>query len=73
MQFSLDQRLYNMKITKRKLCNECANRGRKVSYDSILKVINDSPYSTTYGTRKKVIDTIEELEKEKGIKSIDFD
>ena len=71
MTFSLDQRLYNLKISKKDLHEECKNRGRKVSYSTICKAINE-PGTVLYSVEKKIVDTIQELEKEKGIVSIEF-
>lgn len=59
MKQSLDQRLYKLGMSKKDLQKKCANRGRKVGYDSITKVL--------YSTEKKITDTIQELEAERGI------
>lgn len=66
MKYSLDQRLYNMNITKKDLQKECVKRGRNISYSSVCKVINE-PEEVLYSTEKKVIETVEELEHERGI------
>ena len=72
MEFSLNQRLYNMHITMKDLLRECEKRGRKVSYNTVRKVINEPYYAVDWNLRSKVIQTIEELEKEKGITDIMF-
>lgn len=72
MEFSLDQRLYNMRISMKELLRECEKRNRKVSYSTVRKVINEPYYVVSYDVRRKVIQTIEELEKEKGITDIMF-
>lgn len=66
MKQSLDQRLYNLGMSKKDLQTECANRGRKVDYDSITKVLSHSN-EVLYSTEKKITDTIQELEAERGI------
>lgn len=66
MKQSLDQRLYNLRMSKKDLQKECANRGRKVSYDSISKALSNLN-EVLYSTEKKIIDTIQELEAERGI------
>lgn len=66
MKQSLDQRLYNLQMSKKDLQRECANRGRKVGYDSISKVLANSN-EVLYSTEKKITDTIRELEAERGI------
>ena len=66
MKQSWEQRLYNLQMSKKDLQKECANRGRKIGYDSLCKVIANTG-EVLYSTEKKVTDTIEELEKEKGI------
>lgn len=66
MKQSLDQRLYNLRMSKKDLQKECANRGRKVGYDSISKVLSNSN-EVLYSTEKKITDTIQELEAERGI------
>lgn len=66
MKQSLDQRLYNLGMSKKDLQTECANRGRKVGYDSITKVLSHSN-EVLYSTEKKITDTIQELEAERGI------
>ena len=72
MEFSLDQRLYNMRVSKKELFRECKKRGRKVSYDTVRMIINEPDYPVRYELRRKIIQTIEELEKEKGITDIMF-
>lgn len=72
MEFSLEQRLYNMRISMRELLRECEKRNRKVCYNSVRKVIKEPPYMIDYEIRRKVLQTIEELEKEKGITDIMF-
>ncbi len=66
MKQSLDQRLYNLGMGKKDLQKECASRGRKVGYDSITKVLSHSN-EVLYSTEKKITDTIQELEAERGI------
>lgn len=66
MKQSLDQRLYNLGMSKKDLQKECANRGRKVGYDFIMKVLSHSN-EVLYSTEKKITDTIQELEAERGI------
>ena len=75
MLFSLQQRLWNMNISKKDLEKECLKRDRKVSYDVIRHIINGSYhafYEVSNKTWFKVLNTIEELEAEKGIKSIEY-
>lgn len=66
MEQSLDQRVYNLKMSKKDLHNECINRGRKVSYSSVCKFLSD-PSEVLYATEKKITDTIREIEAERGI------
>ena len=66
MKQSWEQRLYNLKMSKKDLQKECVSRGRKVGYDSITNVISHST-DVLYSTQKKITDTIQELEAEKGI------
>lgn len=66
MKQSLDQRLYTLGMSKKGLQKECANRGRKVGYDSITNVLSHSN-EVLYSTEKKITDTIQELEAERGI------
>lgn len=71
MQYSLDQRRYRLDISRKQLHEECNNRGRKISYNAVCQVINE-PGELLHHTEKLVIDTIEELEAEKGIVSSEF-
>lgn len=66
MKQSWEQRLYNLKMSKKDLQKECVSRGRKVGYDSITKVLSHST-EVLYSTEKKITDTIKELEVERGI------
>lgn len=66
MKQSWEQRLYNLQMSKKDLQKECVSRGRKVSYDSITKVLSHST-EVLYSTEKKITDTIQELEAERGI------
>lgn len=66
MKQSWEQRLYNLKMSKKDLQKECVNRGRKVGYDSIAKVLSHST-EVLFSTEKKITDTIQELEAERGI------
>lgn len=72
MRFSLDQRRYRLNLSRKQLWEECNLRGRKIGYSSVCKAI-DTPLEVEYKTKKKVSDTILDLEKEKGITDIDFD
>lgn len=75
MLFSLQQRLWNMNISKKDLERECLKRDRKVSYNVIRQVINGSYksfYEVSNRTWFRILNTIEELEREKGIKSIEY-
>lgn len=71
MQFSLDQRRYRLNLSRKQLCEECNLRGRKISYGAVCKVINE-PGESLYQTEKIVLDTIAELEVERGITSSEF-
>lgn len=71
MQYSLDQRLYNLNMSKKELCEECNCRGRKISYNMVCRVINQ-PGDAFYKYEKIVSDTISELEAIKGITDIEF-
>lgn len=66
MKQSWEQRLYNLQMNKKDLQKECVRRGRKVGYDSITKVLSHST-EVLYSTEKKITDTIQELEAERGI------
>lgn len=71
MQFSLDQRLYNLNMSKKELCEECNRRGRRISYGTVCRVIAH-PGEVLYKYEKIVVDTISELEALRGITDIDF-
>ena len=73
MEFSLEQRLFNLRISRKDLERECSSRNRKVSYETVRKVINEPYYMTGREVREKVLETLTELEQERGIKSILFD
>ena len=66
MKQSGEQRLYNLQMSKKDLQKECVSRGRKVGYDSITKVLSHST-EVLYSTEKKITNTIQELEAERGI------
>ncbi len=71
MQFSLDQRRYRLNMSCRQLWEECNRRGRTVSYDMVRKVINQSG-EVLYHTEKKIVDTLAEIEMERGMTDIEF-
>lgn len=71
MQFSLDQRLYNLNMSKKELCEECNYRGRKISYGTVCRVI-EHPGEVLYKYEKIVVDTVSELEAIRGITDIEF-
>lgn len=71
MQFSLDQRLYNLNMSKKELCEECNLRGRKISYGTVCRVI-EHPGEVLYKYEKMVVDTVSELEAIRGITDIEF-
>lgn len=54
MQYSLDQRLYNLNMSKKELCEECNCRGRKISYNMVCRVINQ-PGDAFYKYEKNCI------------------
>lgn len=72
MQFTLDQRQYRLNITKKQLCDECNSRGRKISYPTVCKVIEE-PNEASYKTKEIVSATITEMELERGIVSSESD
>lgn len=72
MLYSLDQRMYRLNISKKKLWEECNRRGRKIGYTSVCAVI-DYPGEKSLKMEQKVTDTIAEMEKERGITDIVFD
>lgn len=71
MTYSLDQRLYNMKLSKKNLDEICVSKGLKISYDMVRRVINE-PGEVLYKYEKMVTDVISELEAKRGITDIEF-
>lgn len=71
MTYSLDQRLYNMKLSKKNLHEICVSKGLKISYDMVRRVINE-PGEVLYKYEKMVTDVISELEAKRGITDIEF-
>lgn len=71
MTYSLDQRLYNMKLSKKDLYEICVSKGLKISYDMVRRVINE-PGEVLYKYEKMVTDVISELEAKRGITDIEF-
>lgn len=71
MTFSLDQRLYNLKLSKKDLHEICVNKGLEISYGTVCRVIN-SPGEVLYQYEKMVTDVISELEAKRGITDIKF-
>ena len=71
MTFSLDQRLYNLKLNKKDLHEICVNNGLEISYGTVCRVIN-YPGEVLYKYEKMVTDVISELEAKRGITDIEF-
>ena len=71
MTFSLDQRLYNMKLSKKDLHEICVDKGHKISYSMVCRVLNE-PGEVMYKYKRIVIDVISELEAKRGITDIEF-
>lgn len=71
MTFSLDQRLYNLKLSKKDLHEICASKGLKISYKMICRTLNE-PGEVSYKFEKMVADVISELETKRGITDIEF-
>lgn len=71
MQFSSEARCNRLKLNRKQVWVECNNRGRKISYGSVCTAIN-SPGELLYTTEKLVIDTISEIESERGMTDIEF-
>ncbi len=71
MTFSLDQRLYNLKLSKKDLHEICVNKGLEISYSTVCRVIN-YPGEVLYKYEKMVTDVISELEAKRGITDIEF-
>lgn len=71
MTFSLDQRLYNLKLSKKDLHEICVNKGLEISYSTVCRVINYLG-EVLYRYEKIVTDVISELEAKRGITDIEF-
>ena len=61
MTYSLDQRLYNMKLSKKDLHEICVDKGYKISYDMVRRVLNELG-EVMYKYKKIITDVIAELE-----------
>lgn len=71
MTFSLEQRLRNLKLSKKDLHEICVDRGFKISYSTVLRVFSE-PEEVLYKYEKIVTDMIVELEAKRGITDIEF-
>lgn len=71
MTYSLDQRLYNMKLSKKDLHEICVDKGYKISYDMVRRVLSE-PGEVMYKYKKIITDVIAELEAKRGITDIEF-
>lgn len=71
MAFSLDQKLYNMKLSRKDLHEICVDKGHKISYNMVCRVLNELG-EVMYKYKKIVTDVISELESKRGITDIEF-
>lgn len=71
MKYSLDQRLYNLKLSKKDLHEICTSKGLKISYNTLCRVFSE-PGEVQYKYEKMVTDVISELEAKQGITNIEF-
>jgi hypothetical protein len=71
MTFSLDQKLYNMKLSRKDLHEICVDKGYNISYNMVCRVLNE-PGEVMYKYKKIVTDVISELESKRGITDIEF-
>lgn len=71
MTYSLDQRLYNLKLSKKDLHKIYVDKGFKISYDTVRRVINE-PGEVLYKYEKIVTDVISGLEAKREITDIEF-
>ena len=71
MTYSLDQRLYNMRMSKKDLHGLCSDKGLKISYNMLCRVFSD-PGEVQYKYEKMITDVISELEEKRGIIDIEF-
>lgn len=71
-EYSLDQRLYRLGLTKKDIYEQCKARGIKISYQKVQETI-EYPNEVDYKYKEKVRKVITELESQKGITDIYFD
>lgn len=71
MTFSLDQKLYNMKLSRKDLHEICVDKGHKISYNMVCRVLNELG-EVMYKYKKIITDVISELESKRGITDIEF-
>ena len=72
MEYTLDQRLYRLNMTKKDLYEQCKIRGEKISYEKVRQSVN---YPTEAEPKYTDIlrKVISEIETERGITDIYFD
>lgn len=71
MQFSLDQRRYNLNMSKKEFYKVCVSKGLKISYSMVCRVFNE-PGEVEYKYEKMVKDVLSQLEAKRGITDITF-
>lgn len=72
VEYSLDQRLRNLKLNRKDIYEQCKSKGIKISYQKVCEVIN-CPNEVDYKYKEIVRKVISDLEFIRGITDIYFD
>lgn len=72
IEYTLDQRLYRLNMTKKALHKQCVNRGKRISYERVCQSVN-FPMETEPKYINLLREVVSEIEMERGITDIYFD
>lgn len=72
IEYTLDQRLYRLNMTKKDLYEQCKIRGKRISYGKVCQSVN-FPTETEPKYTNLLREIVSEIEKKRGITDIYFD
>ncbi len=72
IEYSLDQRLYRLNMTKKDLHEQCKSRGKRISYEKVCQSVN-FPMETDPKYTNLLREVVSGIEMERGITDKYFD
>ena len=72
IEYTLDQRLYRLNMTKKDLHEQCKSRDKRISYEKVCQSVN-FPMETEPKYTDLLREVVSEIEMERGITDIYFD